>query len=213
MFVNHKHKINFGNSLLICASIPYTSTCCPLPKISHPVSIMGDANDNFSPDLTSCSVESLLSVPLRFIFRQTQTGDRGGGGNNGAASGNRAGFIFSKSECATLLRVSMASMRGVGPILQRSEYILVMLILTTYVSEFSPRFLETKAFRGSRCHALFSVRFTRQIAEMQGVSKMHRRSQQFVKSAEWNSISSSCCFSNSACALRNVGSGLGTRHE
>ena len=67
-----------------------------------------------SPDLASLSVESLLSVPLRYIFRETQTRDRGGGdgGINGTATGgNRAAasFIFSKSECATLLRVSMAS--------------------------------------------------------------------------------------------------------
>jgi hypothetical protein len=85
---------------------------------------MGDANDSFSLNIASCSVESLLSVPLHFIFRETQTGDRGSGGNR-ATSGNHAGFIFSKSECATLLRVSMASIRvGIIHFCQRSEYII-----------------------------------------------------------------------------------------
>lgn len=53
------------------------------------------------PHLGSCSVESLLSVPLRFIFRETHTGDRGGS--------NHTSFLFSKSEVSTLLRVSMVS--------------------------------------------------------------------------------------------------------
>ncbi len=87
-----------------------------------------DANDtNFSPNL---SVESLLSVPLSFIFRETQTGDRGGG-NGGAASGSHvASFIFSKSECATLIRVSMASIYNHARHISSSPrgYILLMLI-------------------------------------------------------------------------------------
>ncbi len=106
---------------IISASIHEYADHCPSSLI---LVIMGDVNDSLSLNLASCSVESLLSVPLNFIFRETQTGDRGSGGTS-AASGNHVGFIFSKSECATLLRVSMASMR----VVQRSN-ILLMLILT-----------------------------------------------------------------------------------
>lgn len=61
---------------------------------------------NFNPDFSSCSVESLLNVPMQFIFRETKTGDRGRRGN---ARSNQKNFIFSKSEVSTLLRVSMLS--------------------------------------------------------------------------------------------------------
>jgi len=55
------------------------------------------------PTLTSCSVESLLSIPLQFIFRETT------GNGNGTTARNHRSFIFSKNECATLLRVNMVS--------------------------------------------------------------------------------------------------------
>jgi hypothetical protein len=88
------------------------SYCCSLVKALYQDRLSWRMMHNtYSPNLASLSVESLLSVPLRYIFRETQTCDRGGGGSNGtASSGNHAAsFIFSKSECATLLRVSMAS--------------------------------------------------------------------------------------------------------
>jgi hypothetical protein len=55
------------------------------------------------PTLTSCSVESLLSIPLQFIFRETT------GNGNGTTASNHRSFIFSKNECSTLLRVNMVS--------------------------------------------------------------------------------------------------------
>ena len=55
------------------------------------------------PTLTSCSVESLLSIPLQFIFLETT------GSGNGTTARNHRSFIFSKNECATLLRVNMVS--------------------------------------------------------------------------------------------------------
>ena len=64
--------------------------------------LMADhSEDIHQPRLATCSVESLLSVPLRFIFRETRTGDRG--------ANNHPSFLFSKSEVSTLLRVSMVS--------------------------------------------------------------------------------------------------------
>mmetsp|Transcript_27776 Transcript_27776/g.50156 ORF Transcript_27776/g.50156 Transcript_27776/m.50156 type:complete len:286 (-) Transcript_27776:51-908(-) len=68
--------------------------------------MMESTDVNFNPDFSSCSVESLLNVPMQFIFRETKTGDRGRRGN---ARGNQKNFIFSKSEVSTLLRVSMLS--------------------------------------------------------------------------------------------------------
>ena len=71
------------------------------------------------PNFESCSVESLLSVPMHFIFRETRTGgDRGrggNGGNNGSGGGATTpkSFIFSKGEVSTLLRVSMVSSQEV----------------------------------------------------------------------------------------------------
>lgn len=62
---------------------------------------MDVAESNFQPNFTSCSVESLLSVPLRYIFRETQTAV-----GRGNATGQKS-YIFSKSEASTLLRVSM----------------------------------------------------------------------------------------------------------
>ena len=62
---------------------------------------------NFNPNFESCSVESLLSVPMHFIFRETRTGDRGRGSNASGVTQKR--FIFSKGEVSTLLRVSMVS--------------------------------------------------------------------------------------------------------
>ena len=54
------------------------------------------------PHLASWSVESLLSVPLQFIFRETQSGERGGGNSHTSC-------LFSKSEVSTLLRVTMVN--------------------------------------------------------------------------------------------------------
>ncbi|KAL7545287.1 hypothetical protein ACHAWF_008642 [Thalassiosira exigua] len=54
----------------------------------------GNANGDISPDFELCSVESLVAVPMKFIFGKTQTGKN---------------FTFSKSEVSTLLRVSMLS--------------------------------------------------------------------------------------------------------
>jgi len=66
----------------------------------------------FDPDFSSCSVESLLNVPMHVIFREAKTVDRGskgGGGGGAGGSGNQKSFILSKSEVSTLLRVSMLS--------------------------------------------------------------------------------------------------------
>jgi len=63
----------------------------------------GGAAVNFQPNFASCSVESLLSVTTRFIFRETQTGD------NRRQGDKKKRFVFSKSEVSTLLRVSMLS--------------------------------------------------------------------------------------------------------
>lgn len=51
-------------------------------------------DNNFQPNFASCSVESLLSIPTKFIFRETTSTGK---------------YIFSKSEVSTLLRVSMLS--------------------------------------------------------------------------------------------------------
>lgn len=59
---------------------------------------------NFHPNFESCSVESLLSVPIRFIFGETRTCDRVKAGDASNIS-----FMFSKGEVSTLLRVSMLS--------------------------------------------------------------------------------------------------------
>ena len=53
---------------------------------------MNTSEEDFQPpDFASCSIESLLIIPLQYIFRETQSGK----------------FIFSKSEVSTILRVSM----------------------------------------------------------------------------------------------------------
>mmetsp|Transcript_16653 Transcript_16653/g.31381 ORF Transcript_16653/g.31381 Transcript_16653/m.31381 type:complete len:98 (-) Transcript_16653:869-1162(-) len=61
-----------------------------------------NSDDDFNPDFSSCSVESLLNVPMQIIFRETKTSDRGRGSGSGGKN-----FILSKSEVSTLLRVSM----------------------------------------------------------------------------------------------------------
>lgn len=63
-----------------------------------------NSDDDFNPDFSSCSVESLLNVPMQIIFRETKTSDRGRGSGSGGKN-----FILSKSEVSTLLRVSMLS--------------------------------------------------------------------------------------------------------
>mmetsp|Transcript_19656 Transcript_19656/g.41212 ORF Transcript_19656/g.41212 Transcript_19656/m.41212 type:complete len:312 (-) Transcript_19656:239-1174(-) len=63
-----------------------------------------NCDDDFNPDFSSCSIESLLNVPMQIIFRETKTSDRGRGGGSGGKN-----FILSKSEVSTLLRVSMLS--------------------------------------------------------------------------------------------------------
>ncbi|KAL9187769.1 hypothetical protein ACHAXT_006147 [Thalassiosira profunda] len=64
------------------------------------------ADSNLTPDFASCSVESLLGVPTRFIFRETQTQQAERGRRSAT---HQKKYIFSKSEVSTLLRVSMLS--------------------------------------------------------------------------------------------------------
>lgn len=68
---------------------------------------MEDPTDGkFDPDFSSCSVQSLLDVPLRVIMREAETGEQG---RHGGAGSNPKNYVFSKSEVSTLLRVSMLS--------------------------------------------------------------------------------------------------------
>jgi hypothetical protein len=60
------------------------------------------SEDIHHPHFAPWSVESLLSVPLQFIFRETQSGERGGGNSHTSC-------LFSKSEVSTLLRVTMVN--------------------------------------------------------------------------------------------------------
>lgn len=81
--------------------------------------------------LNSCSVESLLSIPLQFIFRETMGS---GNGRHGASSNSNhhrhhRSFIFSKNECATLLRVNMVSVLN-----RTTAYILLTFDVIVYSS-------------------------------------------------------------------------------
>ena len=60
--------------------------------------IMEDTDDVNSPDFSLCSLESLLSVPMEFIFRESRAAQSGNSQRN---------FLFSRSEVESLLRVSM----------------------------------------------------------------------------------------------------------